>query len=226
MPRTGRARPQKVGPDAPDVPDDREPAPAALESGAVWDCVDADAGVSVPEDVYDCTMQESRWVGADLRERRFAGLRCRDTQFERCDLSGAVLDEAVLTRVTFTNCRLSGLVLSGAELADVRISDSRADLASLRMARGKYLLVENTSLHAADFYEFAGTECALLGCELTGANFQDSRLTGMRLHGSTLDDIRGALSLRGARIGSDQLVPLGVAMLDALEIRVTDGPAS
>lgn len=217
-----RTRPKKVRPDPPGAPNEWGQAPAAVESGAVWDGVEADADVSVPERVADFQLRESRWVDADLSGRRFTGLRCRDAQFVHCDLSGAVLDESEFTRVTFMNCRLTGVVLGGAELSDVRISDSRADLASFRMARGKFLLIENTSLHAADFYDFAGVDCGLIGCDLGQADFQDARLVGTQLHGSTIDDIRGALFLRGSRIGPDQLVPLGAALLDAVDIQVTE----
>jgi uncharacterized protein YjbI with pentapeptide repeats len=218
-----RARTAKVLPDPPETPDRWDPAPATVESGAVWDVVEAGPGTVVPEHVADLDVRESRWVDADLSGRRFTGLRCRDTQFEHCDLSGAVLDGAALRRVSFTNCRLTGLVLSGAALDDVRISDCRADLASFRMATATYLLIENTALHGADFYEFTGdTGCGIVGCDLTGASFSDARLTGLRLHGSVLDEIGGALALRGARISPDQLVPLGAALAAALDIQVSD----
>lgn len=154
--------------------------------------------------------------------RHISGLRCRDTEFVHCDLSGAVLDEAVLTRVTFTDCRMTGVVLAGAELSDVHISDSRADLANLRMARAEFLLVEGTSLRGADFYEFAGGNCGLLRCDLAEASFQRARVDGMSLHGSTVDDIQGALYLRGSRISSDQFVALGAALLAAMDIHVTE----
>ncbi len=209
-------------PDPPEAPPHWDPAPAAVESGAVWDGVEAGAETTVPEHVADLDVRESRWVDADLSGRRFTGLRCRDTRFEHCDLSGAVLDEAALRRVTFTNCRLTGIVLSGATLDDVRISDCRADLASLRMARATYLLVENTVLRGADFLELTGTGCAILDCDLTGASFADARLTGLRLHRSVLDDVGGALALRGARISPDQLVPMGAALAAALDIQVSD----
>lgn len=62
----------------------------------------------------------------------------------------------------------------------------------------------------------------MIGCDLTGASFQDVRLTGAHLHGSTLDDIRGALFLRGSRIGADQQVVLGAALLVEVDIQVTD----
>jgi uncharacterized protein YjbI with pentapeptide repeats len=223
--RGSRSRPKKQRPEAPGLPDELGPAPASVESAAVWDCVDAGADVRVPGHVADLRVQESRWVGANLAGTRFTGLECRDTEFVHCDLSGAVLDGAVLTRVVFTDCRLTGVVLDGLQLTDVRITDSAADLASLRMARARFLLVENTTLHGADFYEFDGEHCALLGCDLGEASFDAARLRETDLHGCTVDDVRSVLSLRGARISPDQIVPLAATLLGELGIKVTEQPA-
>lgn len=218
----GRIPPRKLRPDPPLGPDEFDPAPDELTSAAVWDCVEAGAGTLVPDHVADVKIQESRWVDGDLSGRGFGGLRCRDTHFVHCDLSGAVLDGAVLERVAFTGCRLTGTVLSGATLTDVLITESRADLLNLRMARATHLLVEDTSLHGADLYELVATDCALLRCDLGEANLADARLAGTRLHGSTIDGVRGALFLRGTRIDPEQQVPLGAAVLAALDVRVTD----
>ncbi|HYH31186.1 MAG TPA: pentapeptide repeat-containing protein [Pseudonocardia sp.] len=219
-----RSRATKRRPEPPDLPDGLDPAPAVVGSGEVWDCVATGADVRVPEHVADLRVQESRWVGANLGGVRFTGLQCRDTEFVRCDLSGAVLDGAVLTRVVFTGCRLTGTVLDGAQLTDVRIADSAADLLGLRMARARFLLVEGTGLHGADLYEFDGEHCAFLGCDLGEASVDAARLVETDLHGSTLEDVRGALSLRGARISPDQIVPLAATLLDALGIQVTEQP--
>jgi hypothetical protein len=223
-PRGSRSRPTKRRPEAPDLPGDLAPAPAAVEGGGLWDCVEAGAEVEVPERVADLRIQESRWVGGSLAGVRFTGLECRDVEFVHCDLSGARLEDAVLTRVVFTDCRLTGTAFDGGRLTDVRIADSTADLAGFRMARARFLLVENTSLRGADFYEFDGEHCALLGCDLGEANFDSARLRETDLHGSTVDDVRGALSLRGARISPDQIVPLATGLLDALGIEVTERP--
>ena len=51
-----------------------------------------------------------------------------------------------------------------------------------------------------------------------------ARLAEADLHGSTLDDVRGALSLRGARIGADQILPLAAGLLAAVGIQVTEQP--
>jgi uncharacterized protein YjbI with pentapeptide repeats len=217
-----RARSKKVLPDPPEVPAEWDPAPATVDTGETWDGVDAGADVEVPSHLADFTMQECRWVDADLSGRRLSGFRGRDVQFVNCDLSGAVLEDAVLARVRFEDCRMTGVVFGGADLTDVHIVDSRADLSSFRMAKAKFLRIENTSLRAADFYEFAVSGCGLIGCDLAEATFDDARLSEIDLHGSTLDDVRGALALRGSRISSDQLVPLGAALLAALDIQVTE----
>lgn len=224
-PRGSRTRPTKRRPEAPDLPADLEAAPAGVVvGGELWDCVEADAQVRVPERVADLRIQESRWVGGQLAGVRFTGLECRDVEFVQCDLSGARLEEALLTRVVFTDCRLTGTAFDGAQLTDVRITDSTADLAGFRMAKARFLLVENTSLHGADLYELDGEHCALLGCDLGEASFDAARLREVDLHGSTVDDIRGALSLRGARISPDQILPLATSLLDALRIQVTEQP--
>jgi uncharacterized protein YjbI with pentapeptide repeats len=201
-----------------------EPAPAGVAGDEVWDCVEAGPEVELPGHVADLRIQESRWTGGRLAGVRFSGLECRDVEFVRCDLTGARFDEAVLRRVVFTDCRLTGTSFDGAHLTDVRITDSTADLAGFRMARARFLLVENTSLHGADLYEFDAEHCALLGCDLGEATVDAARLRETDLHGSTLDDVRGVLSLRGARIGPDQIVPLATGLLGALGIEVTDRP--
>ena len=80
------------------------------------------------------------------------------------------------------------------------------------------------SLRGADLYAFEGADCAFLGCDLTDAALGDARVPGVLLHGSTVDAVRGAESLRGARIGADQVVPLGAALQAALDITVSPAP--
>jgi hypothetical protein len=223
-PRGSRSRPTKRRPEPPGLPDEFAPAPAAVEGGELWDCVEAGAEVRVPERVADLRIQESRWAGGNLAGVRFTGLECRDVEFVHCDLSGARLEEAVLRRVVFTDCRLTGTAFDGAQLTDVRITDSTADLAGFRMAKARFVLVENTSLHGADFYEFDAEHCALLGCDMGEANVDAARLRETDLHGSSVDDIRGVLSLRGARVSPDQIIPLATSLLDALGIQVTEQP--
>ncbi|MDN5750022.1 MAG: pentapeptide repeat-containing protein [Pseudonocardia sp.] len=217
-----RTRPTKILPDRPELPARFDRAPAAAEPGALWDGVEAGPNTVFPAELPDLDLRECRFAGADLSGRTLTGFTCRDTEFVHCDLSGAMLDSATLRRVTLTDCRLTGTVLSGAALNDVRITACRADLVNLRMARAGFLLVEQSMLRGADLYAMTAADSALLDCDLTGSTVTEARLTGMRLHGSTVDDLHGVASLRGARIGADQLVTLGAALLAAHEIAVTE----
>jgi uncharacterized protein YjbI with pentapeptide repeats len=222
-----RPRSGKLEPDPPDLPEHLAPAPSAVRSGDHLDGVVLRAGVDMPEHIADLQLTECRWEGAELRGRRLTGLRAQDVHIDRCDLSGAVLDEAELRRVVLTGCRLSGTSFSGADLTDVRFVDCRADLSLFRMATASHLLAEGSSLRGADFYEMDGSGCAFLGCDLTEADLSGARLRGLRLHGSDVRGILGAHRLRGAEISADQVPALGEAVLADLGVRITDrGPAT
>ncbi len=217
-----RSPPRKLQPDAPDIPVDLASSPSALQSGDRWDEASMDNGIVIPATVVDFEVRASRWIGGELSGRRFRGLRALDVHFHHCDFSSTVFDDAAFRRVAFTDCRLTGTVFSGAELRDVRISNSRADLTSFRMTTAAHLLVADSSLRGADFYELAGEDCAFLGCDLQEASFSASRLRRTRLHGSTLDGIQGAEFLRDSEISADQVAALGIALLASMNIRVTD----
>ncbi|MGF1662494.1 MAG: pentapeptide repeat-containing protein [Kineosporiaceae bacterium] len=221
MPR--RAPRTKLEPDPPELPADLAPAPVAVRSGDHVDGVVLGPGVDLPGHLADLRLDGCRWVGAELRGRRLTGLRAQDVHIDRCDLSGAVLEDAELRRVVLIGCRLSGTSFSGADLTDVRIVDCRADLSLFRMATASHLLAEGSSLRGADFYEMDGSGCAFLGCDLTEADVSGARLRGLRLHGSDIRGVLGAHRLRGAEISADQVPALGEALLADLGVRITDG---
>jgi uncharacterized protein YjbI with pentapeptide repeats len=214
----GKRAKSKLVPEAPDLPAQFDLAPARLDRPARWEGVHADAGVQVAELVPDVEIRESVWVAADLAGRHLTGFQCRDTRFENCDLSGLVLDGASLTRVSFAGCRMTGIVLAGATLQDVRVDGSPAELANLRMARARYLFIEDSSLRRVEFYQASIGDSALLDCDLTGADFTGCRVSNL---GSVLDDLHAALSLRGATISPDQAIALTPSLLADAGIRVT-----
>jgi hypothetical protein len=60
------------------------------------------------------------------------------------------------------------------------------------------------------------------GCELTGADFSTASTSAVALHGSTLQDLKGAASLRGAVIACDQVLALAPRVFASLGIVVDD----
>lgn len=180
----------------------------------------------MPEVVYDLKLDECMWCNVDVTATTFRGLVCRDVMFRDCDFSGAVLDGAALTRAHFIGCRLTGAICSGAELNDVVIEGGVANLANFRMSKSTFLWIQDTTLSEADFYGAQLRHGALLDCNLTGADFSAAQISGLSLHGSTLESIHGsdALANAGVSIGAEQLVPLGVALLGGMGVQIGDRP--
>jgi uncharacterized protein YjbI with pentapeptide repeats len=51
-------------------------------------------------------------------------------------------------------------------------------------------------------------------CDLSGAEFTQAALDGVRLHGSVLRDLKGVSALAGGVIGSDQQLDVAMSQLD------------
>jgi len=170
----------------------------------------------------DVVITASRLVRCVLTGSTLPRLELRDCVIEGCDVSGVVLDEARLTRVELRGCRMSGLVLTRGKLRDVRFVECRLDEANLRMTSGERVRFDDCDLRGVDFYEARLPEVTLFGCDLTGAEVSRAHLRGARLHGSKLEDLKGAQALAGAVIDSAQVVVLSRSLLHALEIEVDD----
>lgn len=207
----------------PDLPRAFGPAPGELGSGDSWEQVQAGADVVVAADgetLSDVRLDESVWTDAQLVARRFTGLICKDVRFSHCDLAGLVLEDCQFTRVVFESCRLSGAIFAGATLQEVEFVDCVAGHANFRMAHLRRTAAGGTDLREADFYGCRLTDVRLSTCELSDANFQGATAERLDLRGSRVGGLRGVDALGGTRIDTDQVVPLGAALLGALEFRV------
>jgi uncharacterized protein YjbI with pentapeptide repeats len=207
---------------APQVGAQLEPLDAGtLADDATWHGHELSGDAAATEAV-DVDIDRSHLRSVRLTGARLDRIRITDTVLEGCELSGVALEHAVLTRVELRSCRMLGFYAPQTEWHDVRIVDCRVDEANLRMGRGDHVVFESSSLRSVDLYETAWTEARLFDCDLTAARFDKVRLPGVRLHGSTFDDLTGADALRGSVIDSGQLVPLALRVLGALGITLDD----
>jgi uncharacterized protein YjbI with pentapeptide repeats len=170
----------------------------------------------------DGEITESRLVGAGFIGTTLDGIRMRDTVIESCDLSGARLGDADLNRVEFRNCKMPAIDLAAARLRDVLFTDSKLDNANFRMISGEHLRFDHASLRSGDFYAAEVAQAQFLDCDLTASVFSQSELAGVRLQGSNLEGLKGAMQLRTAIIDSTQVLPLAVGILAALAIEIND----
>ena len=115
---------------------------------------------------------------------------------------------------------MTGVVLAQASLGHVRFKDCKLDEANFRLMHADHVQMSGCSLMRADFYEADLTKSALDGCDLRGGDFSKASVRGLRLGGTKLDGVRGALNMGGAVVAGDQVLPLAVSLFADLDIEI------
>lgn len=173
-------------------------------------------------------------VGVEITRARLDGIRLTglelvdlqllDVVLDDCELSGTTLAGARWERVVFTRCRMSGLVAAELRATDVRLEGCKVDQAWLRASTLDRCEVVDCDLRGADLYGTRISRTAFRRCDLTEVDVTESDFDQVSLHGSSVDRLKGAHSLHGLVIGSDQLVPLALPILHERRIVVDDEP--
>ncbi len=200
--------------------DDRIAEHASLDAHDDWEDERVVGGDLSGADAPSARFTRCELAGVALTGARLRGLALVDVLFEDCELSGALVQEAWLQRVEFRNCRMAGVVFAQSHLSHVRFVDCKLDEASFRLAELDHVHVSGCSLVEADLYEATVASGFLERCDLTGADFAKANVRGLRLGGSTLDGVRGALSMGGAVIEGAQVLPLALGLLGELGIEI------
>jgi uncharacterized protein YjbI with pentapeptide repeats len=210
--------PAPLSPEPPSEPHVREHS--GISSHDEWEderIVDADLAGQVADRVRltRCELHRVVLTGAQLR-----GLALVDVLAVDCELSGAFLHEALLQRVELRNCRMTGIVISQSTLSHVRFVECKLDEANLRVAQADHVEMSDCSLVEADFYEAVLKKSALERCDLRGTEFSKASVQGLRLGGSNLDGVRGAMSMGGVVVAGDQVLPLALSLFGDLRIEI------
>lgn len=146
--------------------------------------------------------------GVDLAGTRRSPLTLVDSVLRRCDLSAAVWQGVSLRQVELLDCRALGLRLSVELGQDVYLQGCRLDSATLRIARVRGLVVFDGCTFTEAVVGGDLSAVVFTDCSFDRAEFAATAARGCDLRGSRLAGARGLLTLRGARITSDQAVSI------------------
>jgi len=212
-----------TAPTAPRLADDR----ASVEHD---DLVDEDEwlGETVAgADLSRSFAEHVRIVGTELRGVTLTAAnlhRCTltDVRLVECELSGAMFTESQWLRVEVLNCRMSGVVVSQSRLRHVRFVEDKLDGADFRIVNAERVVFDQCAMPDADFYDARLQSVSFAGCDLRRAHMSGVVVRELRLHGSQLEGLRGASSLRGASITFDQVLPLALGLFNELGITVSN----
>ena len=144
--------------------------------------------------------------GLDLAETRRSPLSLVDSVLRRCDLSAAIWQAVTLRQVELFDCRALGLRLSVDLAQDVYLESCRFDAATLRISRVRGLVVFDGCTFTDAVVAGDLSAVVFTGCTFAGGEFAATAADGCDLRGSRLGEARGLLTLRGARVTTDQAV--------------------
>ncbi|HZG05018.1 MAG TPA: pentapeptide repeat-containing protein [Streptomyces sp.] len=146
----------------------------------------------------DVWLHTVRWVGADLAETEWL-----DAEITSGAFAGVEAFSTRMRRVTFSHCKFDSVNLRAAALRDVRFADCL--------------------LRDVDFGGATLTGVAFPGSTLDGVRLDDVRMTEVDLRdAAALGITSGHDRLRGAVIGSPQLLDLAPVLAQVLGIEVRD----
>ncbi len=118
-----------------------------------------------------------KWAGCDLSGQRFAGIldRC---EFEDCNLSLTIFEQAKLQDVRFLRCKLLGVDFTRCSSLGLALSFRECLIASCNF---NYLVLPGTCLSGCEI-----RETDFVGCNLSRSSFAGSVLHGVTFHETNL----------------------------------------
>ncbi|SDT76114.1 Pentapeptide repeat-containing protein [Streptomyces sp. TLI_053] len=219
------SKPQHVPDRLEDLPyaDHLVPHRGPLRGDDRYDTVHFDGGEYTDQSAagatfLECALTGVALSGVKLRQARFNEVWSQASRWVACDLVDSEWQDSAVTGGV-----LAGIAAHGAALRRVVLRGCKLEAVNLRAAVLRDVVFEDCLLRDVDFGD----------AKLTGVSFPGSTLEEVRLRGATLSgvDLRGAVSLdlpdghlglRGALIGSTQLLELAPQFAQALGITVKD----
>ncbi|MGA9876561.1 MAG: pentapeptide repeat-containing protein [Solirubrobacteraceae bacterium] len=148
------------------------------------------------------------------------GLHLLDVLATAVDAANGSWPYTQMSRVTFESSTLVGLDLANGQIGATTFSECKLDLANLRLSTVQDVVFLGCSLRGADFYGANLRSVRFEKCDLCEIDFGHATLEMVDLRTSTLTDIRGIGSLKGATVDGSQLIDLALSLAVELGIQV------
>lgn len=130
----------------------------------------------------------------------------------RCDLSGANLENGFFQLAVLIEANLSGANLKGANLAGAQLNNANLSNATLHFANLSGARMEGADLRGADFSNAWLNWAWLVGAQLDGANFTNAVFIGVQIQGADLSKTIGLTKEQVGRACADAQTKLPPGM--------------
>jgi uncharacterized protein YjbI with pentapeptide repeats len=143
-----------------------------------------------------------------------------DAVVEHVDWANSRAPRSSIRRAELRLCRLTGSELAESQLTDVVFSDCRLDLVGLRFGKLERVAFRDCRMAECDFDGATLKDVVFERCDLREATFSAVSIERVQLEKCDLTALRGAESLRGARMPWSDVLQNGPLFASALGIKI------
>lgn len=119
----------------------------------------------------------------------FHQLELVDCTFDACNLSNAEIIDAIIHRTAFNDAKLVGTNFSASTFVGVSFTGCQANYSAFNDADMKRVLIQDTSLIAAEMMNITWKNLLLEECRLDGLQLFHTALKGLDLHNCQFETI-------------------------------------
>lgn len=173
-------------------------------------------------DLTGIVLSECALVAPIVADSELTSARLRDTRLDRMQAPNFFAPRSSLHRVSIQNSRIGALDLFDADLRSVTVTESKLGLVNLRAAAGRDVVFRGCILDELDLADGTFTRVAFEDCSVGVLDVHRATLDHVDLRGLRIESIRNMGGMKGATIGSHQVVALAGQFAAHLGLRVED----
>lgn len=166
------------------------------------------------------TINESKIAHTQINSCKFYNTHITDVIVEKCDLTGMQFTGLSARRLKFEACRLSVVEMHESSFKDVTFKDCKFDLVNFRFGTFNSVAFVDCVLGEVDFSNSQIENLVFTRCELNNVDFTALKAKHLDLRSSTLNQINGLQSLKGAIISHAQLISLAPGLAASIGLQV------
>lgn len=164
------------------------------------------------ETLHGVTLQESELLGARADGTRLERCRLLDLRLDGLDAPEVVLAEGVWRDSEVLGSRLGAFSAHGSTVSSLRVDHTKVDYLNLRGSTVTDLVLTDCTVGELDLADAVLERASFEGCTVGTLSVRGARFKDVDLRGARLGEVSPPSGLRGATIGTAQLLDLAPAM--------------
>lgn len=150
-----------------------------IKSGNEYEDVVFQDGVISSEVLGQVYFRRVHFKNITFEAVAFEQLELVDCVFDGCNLSNTEMVDAIIHRTAFNDAKLVGTNFSGSTFVGVSLTGCLADYSAFNDANIKRVLIQETSLIAAEMIDVKWEKLGMHQCRLDGLQLFHTRLKGL-----------------------------------------------